>query len=393
MKFSAQILGAGGILFLLPFLCNPFGATMEMQFETPKLLLAFLLGNLCFAFYLSQKIHKAFGVLHAAFALSVLLTGFGSMQLYPFAYWTAALFLALWAGEQREEAQLFLWKCVAVAGVLVSVHASLQMLGFSWPIHYAPGIEPTRPIAFLGQQTKLGAFLAPCAAVALALGWLLPSLFIAFVCLCTGSSFTVFALLVGLGTVIAQRRLPGWRWRPAFKGFVVLGVLLILVGPSFKESIPALDDHGRYAAWRDTFNAWKERPVLGYGPGGFKQLFAGPDREKDYAEENFAHSMQKSDTWRLGGGWFQAAHCDFLQVLFEMGLMGFLALLFALFSLFRAYRRLNILGWEGSVLAAQGALAALLANALGNFPWTLSPHFMIGVLAAAIVLRAGRISL
>lgn len=357
---------------------------MEMQFEVPKLLGAFLLGNLCFAFYLSDKIHLAIGILHFVFAFIAMITGFGAMQLYPFAYWTGALFFSLWAVEQEVSVRLFLWRAIAVSGLLASFHAYLQMMGVQWPLHYAPDIDPTTPISLLGQQTKLGAFLAPTAAVSLALGWMPACAFISFVALATKSSFTAFALVVGLATVRCQkaRIWPRFVWAS-----LLLGALLIVVGPRFGGSIPALDDHGRGLVYRDLINAWKYRPVLGYGPGSFKALFAGSHREE--MPPNFANSMESKETYGVGGGWFEQAHNDYLQGLFEFGITGFASILFAVYCLAKAYRKQFMIRTT-DVLAAQGALAAMLANALGNFPWLLSPHFMIGVFAAAITLRAAR---
>lgn len=371
---------------------------MELQFEVPKLIGAYVLGNICLALLAGSRIHWAFGVAHFAFAISVLLTGFGAMQLYPFVYWLSALGFALWAIEQPFPMIDFLWKSVAISGFLVAFHAYLQMMGFSWPINYAEGIDSTTPIAFLGQHTKLGAFLAPCASAALALGWLPVCFFISFVALATKSSFTAFSLAIGLGVVYSvKKRISA---KPVIC-MLLVGVSLIFLGPRFKDKIPALDDHGRNMVYRDTLNAWREKPIFGYGPGGFKTLFAGPMQNRVQfppKEEFFKESMQSQDTYYYGGGWYDNPHNDYLQAGFDMGAWGFGALLIVLFAIFLAYRKEwpraygGFYGWRGSrsTVAAMGALAAMLTNALGNFPWLLSPHFMIGVFASAILLRASR---
>ena len=103
----------GSLFFLLPFLCNPFGGEMYLQFEAPKLFGAFILGNLCFAFFVASHLHHALGIAHMAFSLSVLLTGFGGSQLYPFAYWCAGLsipiFLLSTVNHRYESTYKLLW--------------------------------------------------------------------------------------------------------------------------------------------------------------------------------------------------------------------------------------------------------------------------------------------
>lgn len=390
MLTKLEKLMVGGALLLLPFFCNPFGRDMALQFEAPKLMAAFLLGNLCFALVLGRCIHWAFALVHAAFALSVLLTGFGGIQLYPFSYWCAACFLALYAvpneGDFFEE-KLWLFKAIAMGGILSAVYALAQVCGFHWPLHYAEGIDTRTPIAMLGQQTKLGAFLAPCAAVCLALRgrWFLGAALCGFVCLLTGSSFTLFSL--GIGFLVVLTGAPALRPRWVVIALVI-GILLMVVGPQFAKPGSILDDHGRSLAYRDTVKAWLHQPFLGYAPGSFQEVF-------------HKFFQQNETKWRGGGDYLQA-HNDYLQVLFEFGLLGFIPLVLAVGAILRAYflrwrmvraewRIKNGWEWEGAyVLCAQGALAALLVNSLGNFPFVLSPHFLLGVLSAGILLRAAR---
>lgn len=398
MLTALKALMAGGILFLLPFFCFPYGSDMELQFQVPKLMGAYMLGNILFSFYLSERIHLAFGLVHFAFSTSVLLTGFGGMQLYPFVYWLAGVFFALWTVEQHQGTKLFIWQAIAASGLLVAIHATLQMLGFTWPLHYAADIDPRTPIALFGQQTKLGSFLAPSAAVAMAVGWWPVSLFIALIAICTKSSMTIFALFCGMATVWCQWRR---RWFFSVRAAIVVGLVGIVAGPYFNKTVGGVfDDHGRHFVYNDTISAWWEKPLLGYGPGSFKALYAGPDRHKTpVTKDSFKHSIQTWYSFSVGGGWFEQAHNDYVQALFEFGAFGFSALLIALIMIFCAYRtmlsaghyglRMECAEWKIN-LAAQGALAAMLANALGNFPWLLSPHFVIGLLGAAILLRSSR---
>lgn len=385
MFTKLEKLTAGGILFLLPFLCNPFGGEMYLQFEAPKLFGAFILGNFCFSVILWRALHPAFGVAHFCFAISVLLTGFGGSQLYPFCYWIAGLGLGLYACHYknpiRPDAHLWIWKVIVVSALLSGLQAYGQMMGFHWPIQYAEGIEQTRPIAFLGQQTKLGAYLAPCAAASLALGWFPAFAFLSLIVLATKSSFSVFALTIGAMTVAVGNNWIRRRWLVLA---TISGILLTVIGPRYGYKIPALYDHGRQIVYADIWKAIQERPILGHGPGSFQAKF---------------HTKHQSQLAReMGGGDFLQAHNDYLQVPYEGGIPGWIGMLFMLGSILWAYHSLfsrqriwlNFQPLTKTVLCAQGSLAALLVNAIGNFPWTLSPHYLIGIMSAAILLRAAR---
>lgn len=382
---------AGGILFLLPFFVFPYGGPdMELQFQAPKLWGAFFLGNVMFSFYLGRRIHVAMGVAHLGFSLSVLFTGFGAMQLYPYAYWVSGLFLSLWAlsdlgpMERAREQGLFmilpstrefLFRCIALGGILCALHAFVQTLGFVWPLHYADDIHQGTPIAFFGQHTKLGAFLAPVASICLALGWIPAACFVSFVCLLTGSSFTIGALFVGM--TVALRFYTSRRFSCAV---FLIAALVGGVGLYFKPNAEVFFGHGRSHAWADTIDGWRDAKLLGHGPGSFREMF---------------HTQyQKPLTKMLGSGDYLQAHNDYLQVPFESGIFGSVAALLLLAGLAYAY---YLTWWRGaaafmpvSVRCAQAGLAATLANAAGNFPFQMSPGYLIAILCAAILLRASR---
>lgn len=385
MLSALQKYTVGGVLLLLPFFVNPWGGEMYLQFEAPKLFGAFLLGNFCFSVVLWRIAHPSWAVAHLCFALSVLLTGFGGSQLYPFAYWLAGLGFMLYAIQHKMplhyDSNLWIWKALVLGAVLTCLHASLQLSGITWPLHYAEGIETNRPIAMLGQQTKLGSFLAPLAAAALALGWLPACVFISLIVLATMSSFSCFSLVIGLMTVAVGRNWLRRRWLLlALTG----GLVLTVIGPRFGREIPALFDHGRHMAYADTWKAIKANPVLGYGPGSYQVLF---------------HQVhQRKETRWTGGGDYHQAHCDYLQIPYEGGALGWIGMLAMLCSILYSYARI----WQVQrryvdfqvmttpLLCATGALAAFLVNAVGNFPSTMSPHYLVAMLSAGILLRASR---
>lgn len=388
-KFTKiEKLAAGGMLFLLPFLVFPYGGgDMDLQFGAPKLWGAFLLGNLMLGFLAGRRIHSSFAVAHWAVSCSVLFTGFGVIQLYPYAYWCAALGFSLWVVSDIEDSPRYfttegpdmrdmLFKCIAVSGCLVALHAYIQAMGHYWPIAFAEGITERPPLAFFGQHTKLGAFLAPVASICLMLGWHPAAVFVAFIAVLTGSSFTFLALVAGF--LIWARYSVG---KPFVRGVVVLGLLSGLVAYLVRPTAQMFFNHGRFRAWGEALAAVKDAPILGHGPGSFRLLFEG--------------KYESQGTWELAGGHFKQLHNDYLQVLFEAGALGAIALLFVMLCLLLAY---YCTWWRHeakhltprNVRLAQAALAPLLVNALGNFPFQISPHYFIGVFCAAILLRSVR---
>lgn len=367
----------GGVLLLLPFFVFPMNGDPNAYNRIPKMMAAYMLGNLCFAFLLGE-VSFFLGLAHLAFSWIVMFSGFGSWQIYPQAFEAAGMMLALWFVRLDERERLGILRLVAIGGILCCFQAYLQTMGFTWPLTFAPGIETWHPIAFLGQHTLFGAYAAPIAALCLALNWYPAALFCALMALLTGSSFT--ALSLGAGLLVVARHKIGLKPTLALVGAGGIALLgLFLLHPR----LDAFAGNGRLGIWGDLVRCASARPWFGFGPGGFNAIFAS--------------SCQKHS---LDAGHFFEAHNDLLQVLFDGGRVGLAALAIVLFGILRAYfhswwRRESFAGGillrnydRVSLVASQGMLAAMLFNCLGNFPWQLSPHYLIGLISAAILLQA-----
>lgn len=386
-KMWLEKIGVGGLIFLLPFFALPMATgEMESQFDMPKRLAAFLLGNLCFSLFLSRRVSVFYGLAHLGFVSACFFSGFGFWQVYPCLFEIAAVMTGLWFVELQESDRIFYLKIVALSGLVCCLQAYLQTFGFTWPLHFAEGIAHDYPIAFLGQQTKFGAFAALISTLCLALCWYPCAVFAGFCALITGSSFTYLSL--GVGILVVLRHKIGLRTTLvlASAGVLALGVLYLA-----KPDMDAFAGNGRLNVWKETIACAKERPLIGFGPGGFHTVF-------DSHCEN----------WRTREryGKFAQAHNDYLQVLFDGGRIGVACLVIVLFGIFLAYwqtwikdrhiREFNR-SWDRdylkcfidkkSVHAAQGILAALMANAVGNFPWQLSPHYVLGLISGGILLH------
>jgi hypothetical protein len=367
-----SMLLAGGGFFLLPFFCNPYAASPELQLEPPKLVAIFLLGSVLFGCYLSRRIHWLIGLILPVFSFNVMMSGYGVMQMYGWAYLVSAILISLWFIELSEWQKGIIFKAIVLSGVVSGAYAITQMLGKDPIFNYAPGIDSTLPIAFLGQTTKYGAFMAICFGIAMAYDYALLSLFIGIMGLFSMSSMTFAAMLAVF--IVRSRR---WNYGLVISRYTTLvcgGALLL--GVLIRPDANIYFSHGRVEIWKATLSAWwNGRRLFGFGPGSFEVLFA----------ENF----QPASTH--GMGIFTRAHSDYIQLIFEFGFAGvFILSLFAycIFCYYRLFLHRPLLGIKKSQVAAECALTAICVNALANFPFLLGPHYLIGIMSLSILLKS-----
>jgi hypothetical protein len=362
--------GVGGMFFLLPFFVNPFTTNFDMMLEPPKLVALFLLGNLFFSLYLAKAVHGSVGFVHGVIASLVVLTGFGSTQLFPFTHWIVSVFIALWFLQQSSQNQLYILRCLTLSGSVLAIYSFIQFFDLDPIFNYAPGIDRTNPIAFMGQTTKHGAWIATIAVVALAIrDW--PSFFLcAASALATQSSFTVAALCAGIFVNLR------WGFFRHKRSVLKVGAVLASIGAIAylcKPNAIAFMDHGRFTTWKQAIYLVvdNDRILTGFGPGSFQKIY--PTVQK--------HELQY--------GYFVQTHNDYIQAFFEGGLLGLVAITvilgFILLEYFNTWW--NNAKIEVTHRAALAGFASLAINAIGNFPFQLAPHFMLGIIFCFIILR------
>lgn len=364
---------------LLPFFVLPVAADMSTQFDFPKLVACFLLGNIVLGAWLARA-HPIFLLIHAGITVSTVVTGYGSPQLYFYAYWTAGAVFACWVADLDRGGLETILGFMVASGVVVAAHCYIQVFWHDPLLHYAPGINNHLPIAFLRQHTLLGAFLAPVACLALGMRrykcflFMLPILFLAH------SYFTILALCAGCA-VIALDRSWGLRFLLSLIPASVLGVVgVYLLRPQTFYS------HGRLDVWQQTISWWWHHARwVGSGGGSFRVLFPPAlDRSGNLISGT---GIQDPALYQHGAFW--QAHNDYIQALFEFGLLGFVivllpTLLTAITAFWRGFQ------WKdkpGFVLGCQAMLAGFMANALGNFPWQLAPHYLFALTALAVTVK------
>lgn len=368
--------GAGGIFFLLPlFFLPPVQAFSAFnQLVGAKFALCFLLGNTLFALYLGMKIHPLFSLIHFVIALNtaLLFSPTGSTYLYTLTYWGAGVGAALLFLELGDRTRSFLFLCVVYGAVASAALGIFQALDLDPILSYAPTISAENrvlPVGLFGQTTKHGAFLAIAFGMALGLRQSVAAVIILAVALMTKSSFTYLSLAGS--SLVALRYLP--HGKSLVRGAAVLGGLAFAVVYALFPLL--MLPNGRFSVWNATLRAWWDGPRLfGFGPGSFEAIFP-------------AHFQPKT----LAYGDFIQAHNDYVQVAFEYGWLGVTVLAVGAVVLFECYyknwwQHSRQFGKTEVKVAAECGLAAILLNALGNFPFQLAPHYFLAILFLAVLL-------
>lgn len=370
--------GVGGVFFLLPlfFLLPPIAQTIDAQLIASKFLLVFFLGSVLSCAFIAWYGQPYLALVHGLISMNVLYYTLSVNALYPFFYWSSALSIALIFLNLDRSFQEFCFRAVVYSAVASSVLGIFQSLDMDPLLSYASTIsreDRMLPIGLLGQATKHGAFLAIAFGMALGLRQWVASLFILAALILTKSSFTWIAAFSAW--LVVARYFVGRSVVYASLSAIIPGVVaLFWFGSSYSM------DHGRFAVWQAALDAWWHGPKLtGFGLGSFS---ASINRDQFF----FAQFFQPIEL-RVYGDFLQA-HNDYVQLIFEMGVMGMLIILGGIYSIGLYFWRVWWIGGKSSpiIRASQGGLAAILVNAIGNFPFQLAPHYLLAIIFVALLL-------
>jgi O-antigen ligase len=170
----------------------------------------------------------------------------------------------------------------------------------------------------------------------------------AFVALIAGVVAIVSSRAAAAGPGSAPRRAVTWSFSALT--FTAAAVVALMKSPwsdrlplvrriaDLSAVAPGFDI--RIRTWRIAASAWSERPLLGWGPGTFQQLF-----EDRYDPELFRHGPLSA--------WVDDAHNVVMNALAEQGVVGALAVL----ALFAAIVVRNWLSYRSGTVSAMSASA------------------------------------
>lgn len=277
--------------------------------------------------------------------------GFQMLHLWAFFILLVTLF-----DEERDWRRLFGW--AIGGGVLSGIYGFLAALGVSKTIGPLFGDSGFRFSGSIGNPAYLATFSIFMIFYVLYLlhdlypdrlksvkAFVLYVIGIAFIAMFfaagTRGAFIglVVAVIAGLFYFIYTRpSMRKWLFIVGFVLVVLVGSLVYFKDTSFIKSIPgsrifnisfsARTFEDRAIMWKIALDGFKERPVFGWGPENFIQVF---DR---HFNTNYFHPSEGF------GAWFDRAHSVYFDYLVETGLLGLLSFLgiFAVFfrQLFRS---------------------------------------------------------
>ena len=257
--------------------------------------------------------------------------------IIPFACMSFVIFLYNYPKQ-------FIAKIFVYFAAAQSIYGLFQV--FNIQLLYAvsePWFQNT-PLAFMGQHTVLGSFLAACLAPALWFSMWAPAGLIAVCIAFTGSSMAYASTWVVLSLYVAYK----FRIRHAvfmqIKLLVILTVLLL-----FRPNIEIFNFHERWDVWSMGIKAFLENPWFGGGAGYWP----------GYWQPRFFPT--------IGGHTPDNPHAEWLKLLIEYGIWGALIVTIACVEFLRKFK----LTWH------HAACAAILVNSLANFPLHIVPHAVL----------------
>ncbi len=360
------IVGAGVILLPLLFFKSEINSAQD-GVRWAKQIGLFYLAAVVVSLIVNKSFGKEVALIIGFILFNVITSGFGYLQQCDAICVLASLSIGYCFLNRRDDFHLFYFDLLVAAGIISSVMGYMQIADKDPLWTYVPGVARTLPTAFMGQHTILGPFLDVCAVAALFRKRYFCFAFIVPVILATESSFSYLSL--GVGTFI-------YLWtilkRSTIVYITLAGLVAVFVASMFKDLSYFLANNGRYEIWTATIQCWKEFPlfqkIFGFGFGSYKALFP---------------MVQPFNTKQFGV--FIHAHNEYLQLLFEGGVAGIAVLLYSLKGVFTAVCKAK----ETHLWGHFAIFMVFMSNAIGNFPFHVSPHGVLA-LCSFIVLVSPR---
>jgi len=391
MKASDRLfVGAG--LIALPFIFA-ISAPGEGMREPKARALVFLVG-MALSLVLAKRFSWALGAGAALCYVSALFVS----PLFPYEellVFTAALLSCFFfVKPQKDHVEHFL-EMLEIGALLCAFYAMvLQLKGADPLLKVYEGYDFRRVSVFFGQHTLYGPFCAAGFASALLRGRFFRAALLFAPIIAISASFTYLSAAVATSIFCIHRfGKTAILSVTAFALLLLLGFgITVFTGKNVKAE--ALNDNGRFALWSITYRISSARPFKGHGFATFRDqfpIFQSKDlrlqngiKDEQVSPEAREVLRQAEELW-LRSGWFFAAHNEFLQAYYELGLPGVFVSVWLLVSFLMAWIQGERTSDDWALLAI---FFSFMANCLGNFPLHLVPQALIPLWAFALVTGA-----
>jgi O-antigen ligase len=300
------------------------------------------------------------------------------------------IFLLMWITvasldfSLKDKRQLF--TCMIWVGAIMSIYVLLQFKSidqFCQVYRRFGGENHGASVGTggaLGNRTIVSPFIAMIIPMALYMrSWWKAALMAAAV-LATRSQMAIGAMVVSLAFLYSTM------YKKAFYGLAaaaVIVLLILIIGFNTNATIHNfIDDGTRFAAWSQMIEDWRS-PLIqgkdnsyaltGYGIGSFRYVW--PNRHPGEIGANFLQ-----------------AHNDYIQVLYECGIVGLLLMLAAIVQIFRDQWPFHKL-WRDEKKKHRIYLLAsffcISLAALGSFVWQMAPIILYTIVVVGLMQNRG----
>ncbi len=151
--------------------------------------------------------------------------------------------------------------------------------------------------------------------------------------------------------------------------FIILLLSIILSGSIFLYNYKKDSAFGRVLQWKVTANMIKDKPVFGHGFNSYGLHY------NTYQADYFA-AAERPEQEKLIAGNNEYGHCDYLEILTELGITGLVLFILIIFTIFRIYIYMYKKQQSVTIIVFAGLLAYLV-ECLFTFPLHILPSLVI----------------
>lgn len=293
----------------------------------------------------------------------------------------ALLLITVASIEWDERARWRLFTAATWVGVVMAGYALLQFLYIDQFCDQKTDYFPINRIGgTMGNRTIVAPFIAMLIPLATHMrSWWKVIVMAVAVLVCRSS------VAIGAGVIAVLFQLAGRGRRTLAIAGGAAGVLVIaaLIGYAADAGIRReINDSGRFEVWRLVLQDWRSPvdpekdnsfAITGLGPGSFRYIF--PQKHEQFFRD---HAWQE----------FHQAHNEYVQMLYECGVVGLILLLGAIAWVFRRTYSFRAI-WRGETdpyrMSLLSSFLCICLCALGTFVWQIGPTIFYTVVIAGLL--------